>query len=102
MVRDEVGRKINDGPWGAVIDEEMEKRKYDKVNLPELGITGYQNREWRKDFISENAASHWIAIRHDNFNDGFDAGLEWCMMQLRAHKYKGDAMKRIQEELDMG
>lgn len=100
MVRDDIGRSVKDSSWDDAVQEEMEKRRYDKVYLPELGISGYQSRDWRKDFISENAARHWISVRHDNFNDGFDAGLEWCMMQLRAHKYKGDAMKRIQEELD--
>lgn len=97
MVRDEVGRSIKDSSWGESIKSEMLSRGYEQWN-----DGTWHDRRCPNRWMTDQAAASWIAIRHDNFNDGFDAALEWCMIQLRAHKYKGDAMKRIQEELNMG
>lgn len=89
MVRDEVGRKAD------TVREEMALRGYKQ----DRGGT-WVSKEYPRRQLSTEAANHFIAIRHDNFNDGFEAGLAWCMTQLRAYHTKPQAMRRIEEELN--
>ena len=95
MIRDVVRQGL---PHCCTLDEVV----YEEMKARGFNLKGdlWVNRLYPDETISHRCAVHMFTIKCDNYNDGFDAGLEWCKMAIDKAENEKEAKEIIDQELN--